>query len=130
MHETNLSQLSNIKILYAKKCNDIRSNNINIENEFERKNCEYISSKYNDLTSGFALKSIKRSHFNKKQKDFLTEKFKHGLRDKSKTFDPDTVANEMILLKEKFTHEDRLKAQQIRGFWGQLKKKKVKLRRF
>ena len=29
LHETNLSQLSNIKILYAKKCNDIRSNNIN-----------------------------------------------------------------------------------------------------
>ena len=55
-HESNLSQHSKIKLEYAKRCSDIRTNNTNIETIYKEKNQNLINSQNSDLAQGYALK--------------------------------------------------------------------------
>ena len=91
-HENNLSLISKIKIIYAKKASDIRTQNLFIENSYKKANQSSILDSVKELSNGFALKKIERGRFTDNQKTYLLEKFNIGERTNRKV-DPkaDTV---------------------------------------
>ena len=115
--------MSKIKIMYAKKTNDIRSTNTFIENKYKKLNEDSILDSTKDLINGFALKKIERGRFNDNQKNYLLEKFNIGEINKNKKVDVKAVEKEMIKLTNRFSSEERLKAQQIKSYFYQLAKK-------
>jgi hypothetical protein len=126
LHENNLSQISKIKILYAKKAGDINTNNINIVNTFKTNNEESIFNSTEDLKNGFALKKIIRGRYNDNQKEYLIEKFNLGEKNKADKAEPKEVEQDMIRQTKRFTNKERLSTQQIKSFFYNLIQKKRK----
>ena len=124
-HELHLNQHSKIKLKYAEKVSDMRTNNLLIESAYKNDNENSIMNSIYDLKKGFALRKIERKRLNENQKRYILEKFNIG-ENTGRKVDPKACEKEMISLTERFSNEERLSYKTIQSQFYQLKIKKSK----
>jgi len=111
----NISQLDRISLKYFSIINNVRSKNVDSNNNFKVDNLENIQNR-NELSKGFAQKKRKKSNLNPKNSTYLLELFKKGINNSQKAC-PEGVRLEMI---QKFGSKESLPVDVIRSYFNRM----------